>query len=101
MTPEQEHPSSEELDQAPAGPESLRTSNDEFLDDLSQKLDRPATGRDIAEQVKANRDWARIAPDVGSIDQATIDETVDRLDLVMETEVGKAQWAKLDQDSKE
>ncbi len=99
--PEHLVPDPEDLDRAPQIPESLRAPNDEFIDDLEAKMDRPLTWQERLAQQQAARDRERIARDNRPKKFESVDDTLEKLNALMTTEVAKAQWAKLDQDSKD
>ena len=84
-------------DRAPENPEP----NDEFLSDLDLKMRYPPSPEELASAKQAKLDQKNILLDRGGKNSETVEATMDTIDSLMESEVGMAQWNKLDQDSRD
>lgn len=81
-------------------PKELRTSNDDFLDDLGERFENnPLTPKEQTELRDANRIRASLAEDRPKPGAESFEQTMDKIDLRMGKFVEEGQWKKLDEDS--
>lgn len=95
------YPEGVDPDRAPTDPASLRTNNEEFLDDLNSLMDRPYTKDEHAAQTQNAEEARQLIQNQKSMEAAPIVDLVDGSPLPLENEAQLKRWVALDTTTKE
>lgn len=94
---ERERTGAEDL--APEHPE-LETANDEFLDDLNEKVGRPFTREELRARRRATAERGALGPDRRPDVVESTDATLEKLNLTAETAERNVRWNRLSGEQK-
>ncbi len=93
-----DRPSPSPEDRGPEHPE-FEPTHEEIFSDLSSSLDKPPTWQQQKQRQEVIRELAKIDLDIVPKNAEPFTKTLETIDSLMASEVGTAQWNKLDEET--